>query len=136
MNYKKALFATDLRWKSFSAADQAVHVAQCLGIEDLTALYVIENRKFLSKVFYQEEEHLAYCKLSELASFSHIRNYLIEEGDARKVVLEFINEHDIDLLFINAHCHSGFDRLGSVGYALVNQAPCPVWLLPYGKEGS
>jgi nucleotide-binding universal stress UspA family protein len=52
----------------------------------------------------------------------------IVEGNPYKEILEYVAEHDIDMIIMGTHGRSGLDRvvMGSVAERVVRRSPVPV----------
>lgn len=59
-----------------------------------------------------------------------ISTYILE-GNTQKMLIEFANEHDSDLILIGNRGLSGFKEafLGSVSHYVVQRANCPVFVI-------
>lgn len=60
---------------------------------------------------------------------------MIVEGNPHEEILEYVSEHDIDMVVMGTHGRTGIDRvvMGSVAERVVRQSPVPV-LTVRGKE--
>lgn len=82
--------------------------------------------------FYNESENAALRKLAESiqpnwetpSSVVHA----VQWGGAVEAVVEYAEEHEIDLIVIATHGRTGLSRvlMGSVAERIVREAPCPV----------
>lgn len=52
----------------------------------------------------------------------------IGEGNPHEEILEYVSEHDIDMIIVGTHGRTGFDRavMGSVAERVVRRSPVPV----------
>ena len=57
----------------------------------------------------------------------HVESHL-ESGEAAAVIVDYADEHDVDLLILGSHGRTGMERffLGSTTEKVVRSAPCPV----------
>ncbi|MDA0807381.1 MAG: universal stress protein [Planctomycetota bacterium] len=56
----------------------------------------------------------------------------VVHGDASRVIVDFADEHDVNLIVMGTHSRSGFESfiLGSVTESVVRHAKCPVLTIP------
>lgn len=61
---------------------------------------------------------------------------VIEEGDARDVIIKTAKKNACDLIIMSTHGWSGLKRvfLGSIAEDVVRKAPCPVLLIKVKKD--
>ena len=127
------------------ALDHAVALAR-LHDARLDVLYVVEVRAVPS---FDEEGHLdlytdePVTEPAERALARRVERYVditveahAERGAAIARILTFAEEHDTDLIVLATHGLTALRRvlMGSTTQAVVDGAPCPVFLLPaFGK---
>jgi len=57
-------------------------------------------------------------------------------GDTHIAILDFVHEHNFDLLVIGSHSHSGFENLvmGNIAVKIVKQSEIPLLIIPIKNE--
>ena len=137
---KKILFATDFSDNANGARNMASYMQQKLGCA-IEVLHVFDPRAFetpapyyfMSGVESWLDEHLSGMRergrtaLDELCPQLEANGHFVE-GKPGKVICEFANDHEADLIIMGTHGYSGWDRLvmGSVAEYVIRHAGCPV----------
>ena len=108
-------------------------------------LYVIDRRQYLGAEeevqadveadLRAEGEH-AVAVLAERAADAGVEaETAVVEGIPDKDIVEYVREHDVDVVVMGTHGRSGRDklaRLGSVTERVVKNAPVPVFVINLG----
>jgi len=137
LRMRSILFPTDFSPCAERAYTHAVHLARRLGAK----LHV------LSVVYHEDDAEtspMSFLPLGsdELAAQLGLESSTLPEGDdslevinaqlqstsAWRTILEYVDDHKIDLVVMGTHGRHGLDRLllGSVAEQVVRRAPCPV----------
>ncbi len=131
--YAHILAATDGSDTAAAAVDAAVGVAgltgaafHALSVVDAAGLGVEDYTEELS-----DNAERAVDAATERAEDAGLESVVgaVESGDSvHEAILDYVEEHDIDLLVVGTHGRTGFDRflIGSVAEKLVRSAPVPV----------
>lgn len=136
---KNILVATDLSECSVAASVKARELAETFGAQ-VHVLYVLHDAPAMVP------EPMAYAGLPDIASLREsmteslnkwTAEHFGEDSDPVRVIrtgtdfveiLNYAEEHDIDLIVVGSHGASGLEHalLGSVAERVVRRAPCPV----------
>lgn len=144
MNHKltKILVGVDLSEPSFNA----LHTATSLAVKNNATLYLVYARETLYErivVGRKLADNLVsnVSILSALASDitrkSGVKTEVIEdEANAAEIILRTIVSEDADLVVLGSYGASGFRNgyTGSTTYAVAKYAPCPVLIIPGGRQ--
>lgn len=79
-----------------------------------------------------EEAHDRLSRQVEHLSHLHIESEtMIDVGDPASKIVDYAADHDIDLIVMSTHGHSGLTRwrYGSVTTKVLSEAPCPVLVI-------
>ena len=136
--FKTILVATDFSDASTLALEYARVLAQRFGA-GLRVLHVVETPHPIGSEFYVPEvesvtEHAVQRAQQQLAatlaavSGDDVIGQVLVGNAARKIV-EYANDHDIDVIVMGTHGRGAIAHLlvGSVAERVVRTAPCPVF---------
>lgn len=147
LNIKRILFPTDFSPRAEDAFSHASHLALTCDAE-LHVFNVVTpdkadqvnpmdylplERNEAGEAIYLDASHLDIELDAENGEDvdQRIRAvYQKMEGEAApKSIVDYVNDHDIDLVVMGTHGRQGIERLmeGSVSEEVVRQAPCPVF---------
>jgi nucleotide-binding universal stress UspA family protein len=109
------------------AADAALHV---LSVVD-TASLGVDVRTQLQLDFLQEEAADIVREAEAAAAdggLDDVTGVIEFASSVRAAIVEYVEEHDIDVVVVGTHGRTGVDRylLGSVAEQLIRTAPVPV----------
>lgn len=144
-NLKKILVTTDFSKTSLDGVDRARDLAAESGAA-LTLLNVVPvpDPEWIGVAAYGVPEvesrfvENAKKAMNDLIAtrFEGVDgvNGVVERGPVAEVVATYVEEHDIDLLVVSSHGHTGVKRwlLGSVAERLIRRVPCST-LIVKGK---
>ena len=137
--FEHILVPVDFSEKNEHALDVAVKVA-ALGKGTVTLLHVIEIMADTNysefNDFYQELEHRSQRKMEILIAPYHDSPVQLEEciayGNRTQEILNFVEEHVIDLIIMSSHKVDMTDQAsgwGTISYKVGILAPCPIMLV-------
>lgn len=141
--YDEILVPTDGSPAAEAAIDHAISLAKAYDAR-LHALYVVDANAYTSMEAGTEmvvdalesEGEMAINRVGDAAEDADIE---IEEdlvtGTPHRSILEYIDDHDIDLVVMGTHGRTGLDRLllGSVTERVVRSSNVPVMTV-HGEE--
>lgn len=144
MNHKlsKILVGVDLSEPSFNA----IHTATTLAVKEKATLYLVYAHETLFERIVsgrkmQENVASNVSILSALASDitrkTGIKTQVVEEeANAAEIILRTIVSEDADLVVLGNYGASGFRNgyTGSTAYMVAKYAPCPVLIIPGGRQ--
>lgn len=136
-NYKHILYATDLfpdneqvaeRAGALAASNQArlsvLHVVENFPIYFANELVLPETQEIESQLLARARERMQ--GLAARHGFMEANCHVVP-GITKMEILDFIKDHDVDLVVLGSHSHKGLGRLlGSTANAVLNAAPCDV----------
>ncbi len=141
-NINKIALATDFSEISKKALDMVIHLKENLGCKvdvvhvfDSGAFEMPAPYYFMPGVEQWVDDHFSGLKDKGRSALSDLLPGLGDdceghflEGKANKVIVEFAKTHDVDLIVMGTHGHSGLNHLimGSVAEYVVRHAPCAV----------
>jgi nucleotide-binding universal stress UspA family protein len=134
--YETILVPTDGSAPATAAADHAVALAQALGAT-VHALYVADLRMTpvstaddeTARRLVEESDASPTAPVVERAEDAGVTAVdAVRVGVPHEVILEYVAEHDVDLVVMGTHGRSGVERalLGSVADRVVRTADVPV----------
>lgn len=145
--YQHIVCGTDFSASSWFVVQRAVRIARSEGAE-LTLLHVVQRfpvdrsnesivPEDIDPAEYHEEQ--ARAELNRLASqldYASIHQELVfSERSAKNAILEYIEQHPVDLIVLGSQGHHGIaPAVGSTACAVVNSAK-PDVLVVNSKEG-
>lgn len=147
MGYQRILVPTD---GSDAAANAAAHAIDLAGLAEaeLHVLHVVDTGALASTVdaemlygALEEAGRTAIEDLRERARAAGIEPVVgsLARGAPHRAILDYVDEHDVDLLVMGTHGRTGLDRylLGSVTEKVVRLSPVPVLTVSQrSKDGS
>ncbi|MGM0428270.1 MAG: universal stress protein [Thermodesulfobacteriota bacterium] len=143
---KKVLCATDLSELSDYAVRYSIALAREFDSEllmchviDLTAGHVYGEGTISPLDQQNRIEEFAYAHLNELMGQTPIIwEPLVKIGHAPDEIATIAEERQVDLVISATHARAGFKRLvlGSVTGRLMGILPCPLLIVPNGKQHS
>ncbi|WP_323173535.1 universal stress protein [Natrialba sp. PRR66] len=134
--YDRILLPTDGSNESMVANEHAIDLATTYDAR-LYVLHVVDTRPYDAESITQsviepleERGQQAVDEVVETASahgFDEIETDIVR-GEPHDMILEYVDEHDIDLIVMATHGRTGVKRylLGSVAEKIVRTAPVPV----------
>jgi nucleotide-binding universal stress UspA family protein len=138
MNIRTILFPTDFS----SCNEAALKLASTLAAESQALVYVayvhdiqhlsasMGEAAYLYESQWKEELTSAQSQLSQVLPTVPAVNYrhVLLSGSPVPELLQFADEHDVDLIVMGSHGRSGLSRLilGSVAEGVMRKAKCPV----------
>ncbi|QLG61708.1 universal stress protein [Halorarum salinum] len=142
--YDRILVPTDGSPAADAAVEHAITIAERFGAT-LHALYVIDATAYSSleagsqmvAEALEEEGDAAVDRIAEAAAAADIPVVeSVVSGTAYRSILEYADEHDIDLVVMGTHGRRGIDRylLGSVTERVVRTADQPVLTVRLPEE--
>jgi nucleotide-binding universal stress UspA family protein len=137
--YRDVLLATDGREGSRRATRDAVAIAREYGAT-LHALYVVDDRlgrtSALRSMLEAEGERAKRDVRTAAARASVDVVTELVEGTPQEAIVEYVDDHEIDLLVLGTEGRTGLDRLfvGSVARDVLRASPVPVLTVRTGVE--
>jgi len=136
IKFKKILALTDGSQNSRSALRYAITVSKkfaseldiLLVIEDIPAYVSLEvDEGFLERVQESMRREIEAC-ISFCRNVGVSANGVIRHGVPYEEITAYAREHDVDLIVMATHGHTGLAHilLGSVAEKVIHHAPCPV----------
>jgi len=135
-------FNTILHPTDFSAPSEYAWRLACCLARDHGARLVLVHVKTSAQLLYAETAlaHSDRCPDAQLRELLQevtpsdsrigVDRFLVE-GEPAQALIEFMEDHPIDLVVMGSHGRTGLDRLvmGSVAEQVVRKAPCPVLIV-------
>ena len=144
--FKRVLFPVDLSESSDKIVPYVQAVAERFGaqihilfaarvFDHFTSIYVPHPsiNKFEKELIDGAEKRLYEFVDQHFKEFPHTKTSVVA-GDPSEEVLNYIKEHEIDLVIMGTHGRKGMDKIifGSVAERVVKSAPVPVMVVnPY-----
>lgn len=137
MTHERILIATDDSEPAQRATEEAIALARSFDAT-LYALYVLETAEpppwFEDPAAKPGVDTKAHQALDGVISAATERNFdreivsAIVRGQTAPAILEYAEEHDIDLIVIGTHGRTGLDRalMGSIAENIVRESRVPV----------
>lgn len=113
-----------------------IHLLHVVEEVALPGAYGMEPISFVVPEIIQSTETALADMVKEEVGYEHVRVESVA-GYPATTILDYIDEHDIDLVTIATHGRTGLDRLllGSVAEKVVRRAACPVFTVKaHGKS--
>jgi nucleotide-binding universal stress UspA family protein len=143
--YDTILVPTDGSDAVTAAVDRAIDLAEQYDAT-LHGLYVVDSGSYgtldlSSGVVVEALENEGERALGELADRAEAAGIAVEtemvHGTPHTAILDYAEEHGVDLVVMGTHGRRGFDRflLGSVTEKVVRTATVPVMTVRVGEEG-
>jgi nucleotide-binding universal stress UspA family protein len=143
--YDTILVPTDGSDAVTAAVDRAIDLAEQYDAT-LHGLYVVDAGSYgtldlSSGVVVEALENEGERALGELADRAEAAGVPVEtemvHGTPHKAILDYAEDHGVDLVVMGTHGRRGFDRflLGSVTEKVVRTASVPVMTVRVGEEG-
>ena len=113
---------------------QVVHLPLPLAAPDVSIATPMPDLQELKQEAIDYLESLAQ-RLRE--DGVHVKTDAVERDVVADAIVEYAEEHGIDLIVMTTHGRSGLSRLvfGSVAESVVRHAPCPVLLIRAKESG-
>ncbi len=113
---------------------QVVHLPLPLAAPDVSIATPMPDLQELKQEAIDYLESLAQ-RLRE--DGVHVKTDAVERDVVADAIVEYAEEHSIDLIVMTTHGRSGLSRLvfGSVAESVVRHAPCPVLLIRAKESG-
>ncbi|MGD8592357.1 MAG: universal stress protein [Gammaproteobacteria bacterium] len=141
-NYSKILCATDFSTLSKAAAEQATELTRNYDAH-LLLLHIVEyfpEDRSNFQIAPEDTDPVAYREQQARAALSEFANQLglgdaqqevrFSAHAAKREIVHYAQENNVDLIVIGAHGHHGITALlGSSANGVVNNAPCDVLLV-------
>jgi len=132
--YDRILVATDDSDTARVAVDQAVSLAAVHGatLHALSVVYLRPSLEPSVEVFHDRLEELAATATAHVASAGADQGVEVVEATAEglphREILDYVADHDVDLVVVGTHGRTGLDHLllGSVAERVVRHSPVPV----------
>ena len=145
MELKRVLFPTDFSKASEQALRHALEVARrfdaLITILHVRTLFGDDPNQpefqLLDQGKYEAYVENQLRAMTEEVESSHRVDTVVQRNlSAASGILEFIEDHDIDLVVMGTHGRSALSRffLGSVAEKVVRHASCPVMTVGYGRS--
>lgn len=141
--YRRILIPTDGSEGSLAALEHAIDLAKTYDAA-LHTLYVIQTDvgpdAGMVGVFeaFQEAGEEAIDEVVELAEAAGVETTQasLAQGSAHRAIIDYIDDHDIDLVVMGTHGRTGLDRylLGSVTEKVVRTSEAPVLTVRLAEE--
>ena len=134
---KQILVPTDFSEQSQAAVHHACDLAKQFGA-GLHLIHVISDapggQSQTDRIRIEMEQVVR--SIDERAELSLKTTKKVIPGDPCRVILDYIRDHDIDLVVMGTHGRTGIARfaLGSVAERVVRSSPCPVMVLGHQEE--
>ena len=132
LTIEKILFPTDLSESSLRAFPLATHLAELHGSDlHLFHAYVLHSLAAIDSIEpYPGEEEARWAleeSLTDIA-WNRVVHSVGRAVHAAPAILDYADEHNVDLIVMRSHGRRGFRRLllGSVTEEVVRMARCPV----------
>ena len=132
MELKKILCPVDFSDFCHAANEYASLLAESSGAEIVYLHVALPDVTFSSYAYVdlQSEAEQDRKRLEEIKpTVSGIKaSYEVEFGSPSSTIVEFAQEHNVDMIVMGTHGRSGWRRvtMGSVAEAVVRNASCPV----------
>lgn len=142
--YKQILLPTDGSGGADAATEPALELAETCDAE-LHVLHVIDLSE-IHRVSHdsgdfserREEVNQALETILEDAADNGVQGekFIVEQFNADEAIVNHVKEHDMDLVVMGTHGHSGLDRfwLGSTTERVLRRSPVPVYAIPIPSE--
>jgi len=150
LTIKKILFPTDFSQAATDALLQALYLAEQYKAE-LHFFHVMDpfddpnnpshhfptQEEILELVQQQMASNLAQAYLKRKGKHVHVFEKQERGIAVAPTIVDYVSEHEIDLVVMGTHGRSGFGHLllGSVAEEIVRRSPCPVMTIRGKKEG-
>lgn len=110
--------------------DISLHVVTVYTPPASMGSYGVYNDAFLEELKSETEDALKEAT-EDLADLANPTDAHVLEGATGRSIVDFADEHDIDLIIIGSRGLSGFKEalLGSVSHHVVQKAHCPVFVV-------
>ena len=148
--FSRVLFPVDLSESSDKIVPYVQAVAERFGaqihilfaarvFDHFTSIYVPHPsiNKFEKELIDGAEKRLYEFVDQHFKEFPHTKTSVVA-GDPSEEVLNYIKEHEIDLVIMGTHGRKGMDKIifGSVAERVVKNSPVPVMVVnPYKAPG-
>ena len=138
--YDRILVPTDGTAGSTCAVENGLELAAKYGAT-VHALYVVETDSSMGHLdpFVErreaEGEEAVEAVEERAAEYDVVVTKVFRYGTPHEQILDYVDDHDVDLVVMGTHARSGFDRLldaGSVAERVVRGASVPVMVA--GKD--
>lgn len=142
--YERILVPTDGSENAGSVADQAVNLAEAFDAE-IHALYVINTGALPSpEIEFREDfvstgEEIGKEAVGAIADDARAKGVdvttAIVRGTPYEAILDYADDHDVDLIVMGTHGRSGLSHflLGSVAERVIRRSETPVLLVRTGQ---
>lgn len=121
------------QWDPSQCAVLVLHAVDALKLMPtptavVVAPFMIQDYFGLRKQWIDEGEKLVAQTATQLKNAGFRVIPRVEEGDAKRVILDSAEQWKADLILLGSHSRRGMDRvlLGSVSEAIARNAPCSV----------
>jgi nucleotide-binding universal stress UspA family protein len=144
--FNRVLFPVDLSESSDKIVPYVQAVAEQFGsqihilfaarvFDHFTSIYVPHPsiNKFEKELIEGAEKRLYEFVDQHFKEFPHTKTAVVA-GDPSEEIINYINEHEVDLVIMGTHGRKGMDKIifGSVAERVVKLAPVPVMVVnPY-----
>ncbi|WP_265108724.1 universal stress protein [Halosolutus halophilus] len=137
--YDRIVLTTDGSDESNVATDHAIDLARAYEAP-LHVLHVVDTRPYdaegITQSMIESLEERGQRAVGEIAETASTRGVdrvetAVVRGEPHDAILEYVDEHDIDLIVMATHGRTGFKRylLGSVAEKTIRTAPVPVHIV-------
>lgn len=110
--------------------DAELHVLYVIETEAIPAFTSLDSEPIREAHKRQGEDLLAEIEANAADGVTVTK--VIEEGHAEHSIVEYADEHDVDVITMGTHGRSGLGRvlIGSVTERVIREAPCSVMVTP------
>jgi nucleotide-binding universal stress UspA family protein len=124
--------------QKFRAEVRLLHVVQDLALFIPEAMLVVPPVAPPVEQFREAARTALQRAVSELGVADVVIHPEVAEGVPYDAIIRFAKEHDIDLIVMGTHGHTGLAHmlLGSVSEKVVRRAPCPVLTVRHPEHES
>jgi len=138
--YKHILLAVDLREDNQTVNTKAVDFAKRYDAR-LTLLHVVEympmdfGNELVIPQYQDIEQHLTERAQQQIKNMAQAIDHskvhgVVESGATRSVIIDYAQQHDVDLIVLGRHSRSGLSSLlGSTANSVLHHAPCDIFVV-------
>ncbi len=136
MKYKNICLSTDLSQHAHFVGKKALSLP--FTYDNFVVLHIVETPVMYTHAFAEFNQLLVTLKEQAQESMHAYLTTLgvplsagiIEIGTTKNSIIDFIKNHQIDLLILGSHGIGGFSHLiGSTASFVVANSPCDVWMI-------
>ena len=117
-----------------TAFNSKITVAQVMTLDPYIAAEYLSNGQsnlMIERARTFIENNVAQAKIKFSEHGVEVTTLILEGESIHRTILKAIDEHNIDLVVISSHGHSGFKKLiiGSVAQSLITEVNIPIFIV-------